>query len=72
MFQSLYGIILREQSILVTLVLHYFMLPEDDPIEGLKHVGDILNPFKSNYVVLNVWQVWQLVGFNKYCYHIAR
>jgi len=20
-------------------------LPEDDPIEGLKHVGDILNPF---------------------------
>jgi len=45
MFQSLYGIILREQSILVTLVLHYFMLPEDDPIEGLKHVGDILNPF---------------------------
>jgi len=33
------------QSILVTLVLHYFMLPEDDPIEGLKHIGDILNPF---------------------------
>ena len=30
---------------LVTLVLHYFMLPEDDPMEGLKHVGDILNPF---------------------------
>jgi len=29
------------------------MLPEDDPIEGLKHVGDILNPFKSNNVVLN-------------------
>ena len=28
-----------------TLVLHYFMLPEDDPIEGLKHVGDILNLF---------------------------
>ena len=21
------------------------VLPEDDPIEGLKHVGDILNPF---------------------------
>ena len=20
-------------------------LPEDDPMEGLKHVGDILNPF---------------------------
>jgi len=36
MFQSLYGIILRE---------HKIMLPEDDPIEGLKHVGDILNPF---------------------------
>jgi len=33
------------RGILVTLVLHYFMLPEDDPIEGLKHVGDILNPF---------------------------
>jgi len=32
MFQSLCGIILRE-------------LPEDDPIEGLKYVGDILNPF---------------------------
>jgi len=30
---------------LVTLVLHYFMFLEDDPIEGLKHVGDILNPF---------------------------
>jgi len=35
----------RVKSILVTLVLHYFMLPEDDPIERLKHVGDILNPF---------------------------
>ena len=42
MFQSLYGIILRERR---TLVLHHFTLPEDDPIEGLKHVGDILNPF---------------------------
>jgi len=30
------------------------MLPEDDPIEGLKHVGDILNPFKSDNVVLMV------------------
>jgi len=39
------------------------MLPEDDPIEGLKHVGDILIQlccFKwfDKYV--------QLVGFNKY------
>jgi len=36
MFQSLYGIILRESK---------FTLPEDDPIEGLKHVGEILYPF---------------------------
>jgi hypothetical protein len=29
------------------------MLPEDDPTEGLKHAGDILNPFQSNNVALN-------------------
>jgi len=29
-------------------------LYEDDPIEGLKHVGDILNPFLSDNMVLMV------------------
>jgi len=30
------------------------MLPADDPIQGLKHVGDILNPFESDNMILMV------------------